>query len=104
MPCQSYESDWARSSNDSEVHRLKAEADRLARIACSAMTALTDAGQADFLLLKNEEVREWWITHQEADRREQERQAEKRRRIELRAQALSKLSAEERRALGIKTL
>jgi hypothetical protein len=104
MPCQSYESNWASDSNDYEVRKIKREADRLARIACRAMEALTEAGQADFLLLKDDETREWWTAHQEADRRAREQAEAKLRREELKAAALAKLTQEEREALGIRVV
>jgi hypothetical protein len=103
MPCQSYESSWARKSDDYEIRQIKQEADRLARIACRALQTLEDYGQADFLLLKDTEVREWWTAHKEADRKAHAAAEAKRRREELRAAALAKLTEEERAALGIKT-
>lgn len=103
MPCQSYESSWATRSDDYEVRKIKREADKLARIACRALEALTEAGKADFLLLKDDETREWWIAHQEADRKAREKEEAQIRREELKAQALSKLTDEERAALGVKT-
>jgi hypothetical protein len=102
MPCLSYDTQWAAKSDDYEIRKLKQEADRLARIACKAMEALTRADQADFLLLKDDEVREWWIRHQEDDRRAQEKEAARLRREQVKQEALSKLTAEEREALGIK--
>ena len=102
MPCQSYDSIWASESSDVEVRKIKREADKLARIACRALEALTEAGQADFLLLKDDETREWWAAHQEADRKAREKEAARIRREELKAAALSKLTQEEREALGIK--
>ena len=103
MPCMSYETTWARDSDDYEVRKVKREADRLARIACQAMQTLEDMGKADFLLLKDSEVREWWTAHKEADRKAQAAAAEKLRREELKRAALAKLTPEERAALGIKT-
>jgi hypothetical protein len=98
----SYETNWARNSDDHEVRKVKREADRLARIACQAMQALEDMGKADFLLLKDTEVREWWAAHKEADRKAREAFEAKLRREELKAAALAKLTPEERTALGIK--
>jgi len=72
----SYDTNWANSSDNSEVKRIKAEADKLARIACAAMTKLEKMGREDFLLLENNEISEWWADHKEADRKEQERVAE----------------------------
>lgn len=76
--------------------------DMLARIACAALTELERIGQEDFLLLSNDEVREWWADHKEFDRQrlEQERQiAELKRRKQA---ALDKLSDEEKLLLGLK--
>lgn len=101
MPCMSYESNWASDSNDRDVKRLKKEADKLARIACKAMTELIKSGHADFLVLKDDEVREWWEQHQEADRKAQEAQLEKERREQVKKEALAKLSDDEKRVLGI---
>ena len=101
MPCQSYESNWANDYNDSKIKKLKAEADKLARIACKAMDALTELEQEDFLLLKDDEVREWWQAHQEADRKERARVAEIERKAQIKAEALARLSDEEKEVLGL---
>jgi hypothetical protein len=102
MPCMSYESNWASDSNDRDIKRLKSEADKLARIACKAMTELVKSGHADFLILKDDEVREWWDKHQEDDRKAQEAKAERARKAKLKKDALAKLSDEEKKILGIK--
>lgn len=102
MPCMSYDTNWASSSNDRDIKRLKSEADKLARIACKAMTELVKSGHADFLVLKDDEVREWWDKHQEDDRKAQEAKLERARRAKLKKDALAKLSDEEKKILGIK--
>ena len=80
MPCRDYESASYSSPNASwEYKDLQKQNDRLARIACKAMTELVAQGKADFLVLRDDEVREWWEKHQEADRKAQEAEAEKRR-------------------------
>jgi len=101
MPCQSYDTNWAHGSSDSDVRRLKKEADKLARIACAAMTELEKMGKEDFLILKNEEVGQWWAAHKEADRKEQERIAEKERKERLKKEALDRLTDEEKEVLGL---
>lgn len=104
MPCKSYEDDY-RSGPPTEswqYKELKANNDKLARIACKAMTELVKSGHAVFLVLKDDEVREWWEAHQEADRKAQEAKAEKARKAKLRKEALAKLTDEELRILGIK--
>jgi len=102
MPCMSYDTNWASSSSDRDVQRLKKEADKLARIACAAMTELEKMGKEDFLILKNEEVGHWWAAHKEADRKERERVAEKERRERVKKEALDRLTDEEKELLGLK--
>jgi hypothetical protein len=96
MPCMDYES----SSGDSS-RKLKKQADKLARIACAALEELERNGVAEVLLLKNDELREWWAAHKEADRKERERVAELERRERVRQEALDRLSAEEKELLGL---
>lgn len=99
MPCRDYESDtWDYSS---ENRKLKSQADKLARIACKAMAALEENGIEDFLILKDDEVAQWWKAHKEADRKEKARIAEKERKERVKAEALAKLSSEERELLGL---
>lgn len=96
MPCMDYES----SSSDNS-RTLKKQADKLARIACAALEELERNGIAEVLLLKNDELREWWSAHKEADRRERERLAEIERKERVRQEALDRLSAEEKELLGL---
>ena len=102
MPCMSYDTNWANDSSDRDIKRLKAEADKLARIACAAMTELEKMGKEDFLILKNEEVGTWWAAHKEADRRERERVAEIERKERVKKEALDRLTDEEKELLGLK--
>lgn len=67
MPCRDYEDDRRYDEYDARVQSLKKQNDRLARIACRAMTALEQDGRADLLLLADEEVRSWWEQHKIAD-------------------------------------
>ena len=103
MPCRDYEDDYrVHDAYDSEIKSLKKQNDRLARIACKAMTALEKDGHADFLLLEDDEVREWWKKHKEADAKAKAEHEEKARLALVKKEALAKLSAEERKVLGIK--
>ena len=102
MPCMSYDTNWAKSSNDRDIKRLKAEADKLARIACKALQALEAMGKEDFLLLKDDEVRLWWAEHKEADRAAREAEEEKQRRKEAKERVLARLTDEEKILLGLK--
>lgn len=102
MPCRSYEADNFSSSNDREIKDLKKLADKLARIACKAMTELERQGVEDLFILKDDEVRTWWSAHKIADAKEAAEKAEKIRIAKIKREALNKLSAEEKRILGIK--
>lgn len=97
MPCMSYD-----DRPDYTSREWKNKTDKLARIACKAMEELVSQGKADFLILRDDEVREWWEQHQEADRKAKEAELEKRRRAKVRREALAKLSDEERKILGVK--
>jgi len=98
MPCRDYESDNGYSQRE----EYKQQCDRLARIACAVMEELIKQGKEDFLVLKNEEVRTWWEEHVNADRKEKARIAEIERKERVRAEALARLSDEEKELLGLK--
>ncbi len=103
MPCMSYDDDWRKQpSDDRKIKELKAQADKLARIACKALGALEAMEKEDFLLLKDDEVREWWQTHQEADRRARAEAQAKQERKEAKERVLAKLTEEEKILLGLK--
>lgn len=103
MPCRDYEDDHrVHDAYDSEIKALKKQNDRLARIACKAMTVLEEDGHADLLLIADDEVREWWGKHKEADAKARAEREERARVERIKKEALAKLSTEERRALGIK--
>ena len=103
MPCRSYDDDWRSSDfDDDKIRKLKEQADMLARIACKAMTELENNKIEDLLLLRDDEVREWWAKHKEADRKAREKEQRKQERIRLRRAALRKLSEEAKIALGLK--
>ena len=107
MPCRDYDTRWDDTWNsayrsEENLKEARQHSDKLARIACKAMTELVKSGYADFLLLQDDEVREWWEKHQEADRKAKEAKAEKARLAKLKKEALAKLSDEEKKVLGIK--
>jgi ABC-type cobalamin/Fe3+-siderophores transport system ATPase subunit len=97
MPCRDYEYD-----DRDGITKLKAQNDKLARIACKALAELEKNGVEDLLLLGDDEVRDWWKAHKEADAKAAAEKAEKARLAKLRREALSKLSDEEKKVLGIK--
>ena len=102
MPCRDYGSDDVSPTDSWQYRDLKERADMLARIACKAMTELENNKIEDLLLLRDDEVREWWAKHKEADRKAREKEQRKQERIRLRRAALRKLSEEEKIALGLK--
>lgn len=102
MPCQSYDSRWDDYDSDRDkIRELKKQADMLARIACKALQELEDNKISEVLLLRDDEVREWWAAHKEADRKAREAKAELERRERVKAEALARLSAEEKELLGL---
>ena len=101
MPCQSYDNSWDDGSDQRKIRELKKQVDKLARIACKALTELEKNEIEDLLLLQDDEVREWWKKHKEDDAREQARLAEVKRIARIRKEALSKLSSEEQELLGL---
>jgi len=103
MPCMSYDDKWRSYDDDSaKIRLLKEQADMLARIACKALQELENNQIEDLLLLRDDEVREWWAAHKEADRKAREKEERKQERLLLRRAALSKLNEEEKIALGLK--
>lgn len=107
MPCLSYDTEWVHNSSRSRSHEtmvLKSECDRLARIACKAMTLLEqlDPGLKSF---KDTEARKWWADHQKADKARMEKEAKEKAKLdeqeELRKAALAKLTPEEIMAFGL---
>ena len=102
MPCQSYDNSWDSGDDDRrKIRELKKQADMLARIACKALGELENNKIEDMLLLKDDEVREWWLKHKEDDRKAKEAREARERREAKKAAALAKLSEEEKELLGI---
>jgi hypothetical protein len=99
MPCRDYEDD----NNHWDGVQIQAQNDKLARIACNALTAFQEADPiaiAEFLE-NNEEADTWWTAHQKADAEEKARKEKEKAEKELKKQALAKLTAAERKALGV---
>lgn len=94
MPCISYQS--------GEFERE--ERDRLSRILCFVMGRL-DARTIDALCRQGSaeagELNAWWTEHQRRDAERVAREEFEKRRGELRAQAIYKLTDAERKALGL---
>jgi hypothetical protein len=104
MPCRDYEDD--RGWQSAEVDKFRVQNDRLARIACKVMQELERQGTQDFLLLKDEEVRTWWIAHKEADAKAaaarkavRDRAKEKARLKKIKEELLAQLTEDQKKAL-----
>lgn len=106
MPCQSYGDDPVYT--DPSEKKLR---DRLARIACRALTHIeeTDPAGLTAVVLRDQETADWWHEHKIADAKQKEKERaviEKKRMIEERKakkrEILSRLSEEDRAILGMK--
>ena len=105
MPCRD-----GRDEDYGQYDRYQKQVNTLEAMLCSTMRFLADQSAMDKFLTQHDdtesgvkklEIAQWWTKHQQEDaaRREQERaNLEKQN---LRKTALGKLSAEERRALGL---
>lgn len=106
MPCLSYDTEWfdSKRSRNTEAIKLKAECDKLARIACKAMTAL-EKTDPEFKSIKDQETRKWWAVHQKADQervaKEEKQKAKKEEADKIRQAALAKLTPEELEVMGL---
>lgn len=72
------------------------------KIARKVMVELVKAGYADFILLRDEEVSQWWGKIYGGVRQRYEKYQEKMRTYELKLSAYEKLTKEERTTLGIR--
>lgn len=102
MPCRDYYDDHPNSQPDSsEVIRLKARNDMLARIACKSLDLIeehlatqegTDPDAVIDQLLDKEE-RKWWANHKAQEFRRRQKEADAR--AAKMKQLISEMSAEE---------
>jgi len=116
MPCQDYQSNDDYNFRqtqlaESKTLKLKKRADELSAYLCYLCTTLTEQDQTN-LITDNSKLNDWWIDHQEEDRKEAVR-VEKRKQSELtrkrkkaqdkkdRLSALAKLSPKERKLLDL---
>lgn len=109
MPCyvtgsREGDAELAASENYQEAKKLRA-------MLCGVLTAARKVHQLRAVLkavdeaecgVTQEAIAQWWAKHQEADEDRKRRDARDREDHRLREQARQKLSAEERRVLGIK--
>lgn len=72
------------------------------RLLLTTLAELVAQGKADFLLLENDEIRDFWKRHCDNLGKRRAKEAHIKRRQELKESALKKLTPEERKALGLK--
>lgn len=90
------------SANSDSSYSLKKQCDRLANFAYIAMKHLEDNDMQDFVLIKHDDLRDWWQGHKEQLARAEEARQARLRRAEIKERALARLSDEEKEALGLK--
>jgi len=105
MPCR----DWTVEDRYSEISKEKA---MLRASLCALMTALETDDAAFGAILKKIDWKEagvtkrellmWWEDHKEQDRVRKVRETKEAAEKKLRAEALAKLTPEEKKVLGIK--
>ena len=109
MPCLSYDTQWVHEPtragrNTVEVVALKKECDRLARIACMAITELEKL-DPELKNFKDRAARKWWADHKKADAARIAKEEKEKAKLEaaekLRKEALAKLTPEEIEAFGL---
>ena len=83
-------------------YTLKKQCDRLAGYAHVAIQTLVDNGQADFVFLKHDGMREWYHDRLAHIKKQEEAAQAKLRKAEVKERALARLTDEEKEALGLK--
>ena len=97
MPCK--DDGWEQEENQNIRDRF----DKMTRIACKALTHIEESGDGlEILILRDPEIAEWWSKHKELDRKRKEQLRREQEIESIRQGALSKLSPEEKKVLGIR--
>lgn len=97
MPCR----DYGYSEADT-IREHKEQRDKLARIACKALTELENNGIVEAILLRDDEVAAWWAEHKEADRQAAEAVRLAQQQEELLERLHAQFTPEELKLMGIK--
>lgn len=119
MPCITYYDDHPReyfgpplASKDDEIEKLKKKVAFAESALCAALKVVENFADLDLdeAGITQNELRDWWIVHQELDRlhREEERQRKQHEQLKMvnrikQQEALTLLSAEQQKLLGIDT-
>ena len=101
MPCMDYEGDILPKIGYNAEKEYKARLDKLARIACKALTELEKNSIAYDLLATDDEVATWWQKHKADDARAEAKRQKAQIKARIKQEALAKLSEEEKLALGL---
>jgi uncharacterized protein YlbG (UPF0298 family) len=100
--CESkYEEVYVGKDELDELEDKAAKAKLFEHIALEVMRALEANGQADFVLLKDRKVREWWTDVKAKEGAARKKREAKEARERAIAEALAKLTAEEKKLLGL---
>lgn len=94
MPCYDSRSDGSVTITEQQIC-----INELTRLLCSACKIL----EKDYLytIRSNKKLNEWWLTHKKVDERREAEETRARLRERRKQEALKKLSADERRILGL---
>lgn len=84
-------------AGDTDTYMTKPE-----KIARKVMVELVKAGRSEFLLLRDDEVNQWWGKLYSGVREKFEKYKEKVRIYEIKLEAYERLTKEERKILGIR--
>lgn len=98
MPCMSY-------SPEEDLAHLSAQVVKLNRIACNLLKVLDmkcKSPESDIHGFFTEETKVWIRRHEEEDQRRQQIEEAQKLENNIRKNALDKLTAEEKRVLGVK--
>lgn len=101
MPCQDYSDMVDRRFIEDVENDYKKIRDKLARIACKAMTQLEKIDPKNELF-KDKEAGPWFRQHKIDDAAAAKRRAKAKQAREAKSAALNKLTAKERKLLGLK--
>lgn len=90
-------------ADEIEHRQTAARLNRVTRMLCSSLHSLerNHSEALDFLLSNVEGLNSWWVQHQEQDRKRLEREKREMDRVLRKNAALSKLSSEDKKVLGL---
>jgi len=98
MPCDSGMENY---SYYSEYMSLKNELDRVSRLLCWVLQNNKNVIDFESSIKNDKDLTKWWEQHQKIDKERMERLEAEKKKQQLKKMALSKLTTEERKALGI---